>query len=139
MSAERFVQTLSLHLKRINETLLRYINLGDVGGSISIQSSNLITLVALAEVYYHLSLSMDQIDRKDEAQDRFLTAIKHVTALAHDLNRGNQLQNIHVYSGVSQDGNFTEGKRPHNNPFLASFPYGWPSICAPNRWPFSKI
>jgi len=101
-SAEQAVRTLSLHLERINEILSRYIGLQDLGGCISIQGSNIIALVALAEIYHHLSRN-SAFHQVMEAQSRCLTAIEHVVAAVKDLRNGNHLQKVHVYTGVSQD------------------------------------
>ena len=100
-SAEHFVRTLSLHLERINELLSRYIGLQDLGGCISIQGSNIIALVALAEIYHHLSRN-PSFRQVTEAQGRCLTAIEHVVATVKDLQNGNHLQKVHIYTGVSQ-------------------------------------
>jgi len=100
-SAEQVVRTLSLHLERINEILSRYIGLQDLGGCISIQGSNIIALVALAEIYHHLSRN-STFHQSAEAQSRCLTAIEHVLAAVKDLRNGNHLQKVHVYTGVSR-------------------------------------
>ena len=101
-SAEYLVRTLSLHLERINETLSRYIDFQDLGGCISIQGSNIIALVALAEIYHSLSRN-PTFRQAAEAQNRCLTAMEHVVAAVKDLQNGNHLQKVHVYTGVSQD------------------------------------
>ena len=101
-SAEQIVRTLSLHLERINEILSHYIGLDDLEGCISIQGSNIIALVALAEIYHHLSRNAT-FHQPAEAQGRCLTAIEHVVAAVKDLRDGNHLQKVHGYTGVSQD------------------------------------
>ena len=100
-SAERSVRTLSSHLDRIDNLLSRYIGLQDLGGCISIQGSNIIALVALAEMYHHLSRN-PAFPRTEEAQTRFLTAMEQVVAAVEDLRNGNHLQKVHVYTGVCQ-------------------------------------
>lgn len=102
------MRTLSLHLKRISEILSRYIGLQDLGGCISIQGSNVIALVALAEIYLHLSRhpGFCQIE---EAQTRCATAMEHVVDAVKDLQNGNHLQKVHIYARVSYGNNFTEG------------------------------
>lgn len=105
-SAGDLVRTLSLHLERINETLSRYIDLQDMGGCISIQGSNIISLVALAEVYHHLSRN-PTFHQTTEAQNRCLTAMEHVVTAVRDLQNGNHLQKVHVYTGVSPIYHFT--------------------------------
>ena len=99
-SAECLVRTLSLHLERINETLSRYIGLQDLGGCISVQGSNIIALVALAEIYLHLSRN-PTFHQTVEAQNHCLTALGHVVAAVKDLQDGNHLQKVHVYTRVS--------------------------------------
>lgn len=105
-SAERLVRTLSLHLERINETLSRYIDLRDLGGCISIQGSNIAALVALAEIYHHLSRN-PMFRQATEAQNHCFTAMEHVVAAINDLQNGNHLQKMHVYTRVSQGVHFT--------------------------------
>lgn len=99
-SAEEFVRTLSLHLKRISETLSHYIGLEDLGGCISIQGSNIIALVALAEIYLHLSRHSG-FCQIEEAQHRCVTAMEHVVDAVKDLRSGNHLQKVHVYTRFS--------------------------------------
>jgi len=99
-SAEHLVRTLSLHLERINQILSRYVGLEDLGGCISIQGSNIITLVALAEIYHHLSRN-PVFRQTTEAQDRCLTAMGHAVAAVKDLHNGNHLQKVHVYTRFS--------------------------------------
>ena len=109
-SAEHLVRALSLHLERINETLSRYIDLQDLGGSISIQGSNIIALVALAEIYHHLSRNPTFL-QATEARKRCITATEHVVAAVKDLQNGNHLQKVHIYTGVSQDDYLTGCKK----------------------------
>jgi hypothetical protein len=52
--AERFVQTHSMHLERINEVLSHWISFQDLEGGISIQGSTIALLVS-AEIYHCLS------------------------------------------------------------------------------------
>jgi hypothetical protein len=96
-----------LHLERINEILSRYIGLQDLGGCISIQGFNIIALVALAEIYHHLSRN-PAFRQAEEAQSRYFTAMERVVAAVKDLQNGNHLQKVHVYTGVSQRGDVTE-------------------------------
>jgi len=86
--------------------LSRYIGLQDLGGCISIQGSNIIALVGLAEIYHHLSQN-PAFRQTMEAQDRRRTAIEQVVAAVKDLQNGNNLQKVHVYTGVSQDNRVT--------------------------------
>ncbi|KAF9790916.1 hypothetical protein BJ322DRAFT_416774 [Thelephora terrestris] len=98
--AENFVRTLSLHLERISEILSRYIGLQDLGGCISIQGFNIIALVALAEIYLHLSRH-PAFRQTEEAQNRCLAAMGHVIDAVKDLRNGNHLQKVHVYTRFS--------------------------------------
>ena len=91
-----------MHLERINEILSRYIGLQDLGGCISIQGSNIIALVVLAEIYHRLSRN-PAFRQTTDAQNRCLAAMEHVVAAVGDLRGGNHLQKVHVYTGVSQD------------------------------------
>jgi len=90
--------------------LSRYIGLQDLGGCISIQGSNIIALVALAEIYHHLARN-PAFRQTIEAQDRRRTAIEQVIAAVKDLRNGNHLQKVHVYTGVSQDDRVTGRNR----------------------------
>jgi len=105
--ADRLVRALSSHLERINQTLSSYIDLEDLGGCISIQGSNIISLVALAEIYHHLSRNL-VFRQPAEAQDRCLSAMGHVVAAVRDLQSGNHLQKVHIYTRVSQDNRTAE-------------------------------
>ena len=105
-SAEHSIRTLSLHLERVDGLLSRYMGLQDIGGLISIKGSNVIALVALAEICHHLSRN-PAFPRAEEAQNRFLTAMEHVVAAVEDLQDGNHLQKVHVYTGVCWDSNIT--------------------------------
>lgn len=105
-SAEHSARMLSSHLERINSLLSRYIDLQDLGGCVSIQGSNIIALVALAEIYQHLSRN-PAFPRTEGAQNRFLTAMEHVVATVKNLRNGNHLQKVHVYTRVGQGGNIT--------------------------------
>jgi hypothetical protein len=98
-SAENSIRTLSLHIERVDGLLSRYRGLQDIGGCISIKGSNVIALVALAEIYHHLSRN-PAFPRTEEAQTRFLTAMEHVVAAVEDLRDENHLQKVHVYTGV---------------------------------------
>ena len=102
-----------MHLERINEMLSHYIGLQDLGGCISIQGSNIIALVALAEIYHHLSRN-SAFHQTIEAQNRCLTAIEHVVAAVKDLRDGNHLQKVHIYTGVSQDDHLPCVTGPNN-------------------------
>lgn len=115
-SAEGSVRTLSLHLERINNLHSRYIGLQDLGGCISIKGSNIIALVAVAEIYYHLSRN-PAFPRTEEAQTRFLTAMEHVVAAVKELRIGNHLQKVHVYTGVRQGGNIIRNRDTNRTSF----------------------
>lgn len=93
-----------MHLERINETLQRCADLNDLEGCTSIKSSKVISLVALAEIYHHLSRSVDDESRRAEAQVHFLTAMGDVVTVVVDLREGNHLQKVHTYTEVSQGG-----------------------------------
>jgi hypothetical protein len=101
-SAEHSIRTLSFHLERVGSLLSRYIDLDDLGGCISIKGSNVIALVALAEIYHHLSRN-PTFPRTEEAQSRFLAAMECVVAAVEDLRDGNHLQKVHVYTGVCRN------------------------------------
>ena len=121
--AEILVRALSLHLERINQTLSRYIGLQDIGGCISIQGSNVIALVALAEIYHHLARN-PMFRQITEAQDRCFTAMEHVVATVKDLRNGNHFQKVHVYTGVSQEVHLIECNETYDV-YLFSSPYAW--------------
>lgn len=106
-SAEHVVRALSSHLERIDEILSRYINLQDLGGDISIRGSKVIALVALAEIYHHLSRT-PTFRQTPEKQPCCLTSIERAVAVVEDLRNENHLQKVHAYTGVSQNNYFTE-------------------------------
>lgn len=82
---------------------MRYVGLNDSEGIISVKCSKFIALVALAEIFYRLSFSVDSESRRAEVLDCFLTAIYLLVIVMDDLRGGNDLHKADVYTRVSQD------------------------------------